>query len=114
MKYFKQKEFACNCNCGFDDIDEGLVEVLDDLREHFGQPITITSGCRCASWNKKVGGEKDSKHMLGIAADFKVRNVSPNIVYSWLDHKYPDKYGLGLYSSWVHLDVRPTKARWKR
>lgn len=112
MKYFKREEFACGCGCGFSTVDYELAEVLDDLREHFGQPITITSGCRCSTHNKAVGGEPKSKHMEGFAADIKVRNVNPNIVYSWLDSKYPDKFGLGLYSSWVHVDVRPTRARW--
>jgi uncharacterized protein YcbK (DUF882 family) len=114
MKYFKREEFACKCGCGFDDIDEELVDVLDDLREHFGQPVTITSGCRCSKHNKAVGGEPKSKHMEGIAADIKVRNVNPNIVYSWLDNKYPNKYGLGLYKSWVHVDTRRQRARWNK
>lgn len=114
MKYFKRSEFACNCGCGFSTVDYELAEVLDELREHFGQPITITSGCRCPSWNKKVGGEPKSKHMEGIAVDIQVRNINPNIVYSWLNSKYPNTYGLGLYSTWVHVDVREEKARWKK
>ena len=26
--------------------------------------------------------------------------------------KYPDKYGIGMYSSFTHIDTRRTKARW--
>lgn len=114
MKYFKREEFACNCGCGFSTIDYELAEVLDNLREHFGQPIEITSGCRCPTWNKLSGGESKSKHLEGIAADIKVRNVNPKLVYSWLDAIYPTKYGLGVYPSWVHIDVRTVKARWNK
>jgi len=51
--------------------------------------------------------------MSHIACDFKsASDVSPKEIYDFLDEKYPDMYGLGLYDSWVHIDVREDKARW--
>jgi len=112
MKYFKRSEFACKCGCGLDTVDYELAKVVDNLREHFNAPTVITSGCRCEEHNKSVGGAKGSKHTLGIACDLKVAGANPRQVYDYLDNKYPDNYGLGVYSSWVHIDVRHTRARW--
>jgi len=111
-KWFKRSEFACKCGCGFNSVDVELLTVLEDLREYFKRPITITSGNRCVTHNKKVQGEKGSMHVNGIAADIKVLDFTPLQVYTYLNTKYPDKYGIGLYSTWVHIDVRTNKARW--
>lgn len=111
MKFFKKKEFACKC-CGVSIVDVELGDVLDDLRNHFNAPTHITSGYRCEAHNTKVGGAKNSQHMQGIAADIRVSGKEPSEVYKFLNEKYPNKYGIGLYKSWVHIDVRETKARW--
>lgn len=112
MKYFKRKEFACKCGCGFDTVDYELAEVLDDLREHFGKPAIINSGCRCVKHNESVGGAKSSKHLFGIAVDVRIRDVAEEDVYEYLNVKYNTKYGLGLYNGRVHIDVRKNRARW--
>ena len=44
-------------------------EVLEPLREHFGEPIYVSSGYRCPELNKAVGGVRNSQHMRGEAAD---------------------------------------------
>jgi zinc D-Ala-D-Ala carboxypeptidase len=33
-------------------------------------PLTITSGYRCETLNRRVGGVEDSQHVQGLAADF--------------------------------------------
>jgi len=117
---FNREEFRCkgtNCddkgnNCGFATVDVELLAVLENLRSTYHHPIKINSACRCPKHNKDVGGEENSKHMQGIAADIVVIGVSPAKVYQYLSGKYPGKYGLGSYPSWVHIDVRPTQARW--
>lgn len=112
-KNFSRKEFACRCGCGFDDVDDELVQVLEHLREVLGNtPVTITSGCRCTAHNRKVGGAPKSKHILGVAADIKVKGVKPNRVADTLEDLYPDRYGIGRYRGWVHIDVRTKRARW--
>ena len=112
MKHFKKSEFMCKCGCGVPIVDVELADVLDDVREHFNAPTSITSGYRCEKHNTKVGGAKNSSHMQGIAADIKVSGKEPKEVYDYLNKKYPNTYGMGLYKSWVHIDVRNTKARW--
>lgn len=77
IKHFKKSEFACKCGCGFDNIDLKLVNLLEQIRSHFGdKPVHVTSGCRCASHNKAVGGVQGSRHVLGKAADIYIDNVS--------------------------------------
>ena len=77
IKHFKKSEFACKCGCGFDNIDLKLVNILEQIRSHFGdRPVHITSGCRCANHNKAVGGVEGSRHVLGKASDIYVEGVS--------------------------------------
>ena len=44
-------------------------EALEPLREHFGEPVFISSGYRSPELNKAVGGVQNSQHMRGEAAD---------------------------------------------
>ena len=47
-----------------------LVEqLLDPIREAWGEPIVVSSGYRCKELNTLVDGAKNSHHMLGCAAD---------------------------------------------
>lgn len=45
--------------------------ILNPLRQEFGEPILITSGYRSPRLNAAVGGSVNSQHMLGQAADIK-------------------------------------------
>jgi len=112
-KNFSRSEFACKCNCGFSTVDVELVKVLEIVRNHFNKPITINSACRCELHNISVGGSYGSRHKLGIAADIVVKGVKPYDVYLFLDGFAPNKYGIGHYNSFTHIDVRSKKARWK-
>lgn len=110
---FSRSEFACECGCGFDTVDFMLVTVLQDIRDHFNAPIKISSGNRCKEENKNTkGAAKNSEHMKGKAADIKAIGVSPSAIYSYLNEKYPSKFGIGLYYNRVHIDVRKERARW--
>ncbi|MGD9171264.1 MAG: D-Ala-D-Ala carboxypeptidase family metallohydrolase [Candidatus Thiodiazotropha sp.] len=111
-KYFTREEFACRCGCGKDTVDAELLELLDDVREHFSSPVMIKSGHMCSRYNKKTGGSIESKHLDGKAADIVVTGVSPFDVYDYLDQKYPDKYGIGQFPDFTHIDIRVEMARW--
>ena len=113
-KHFKRYEFECQCGCGANAADIELVGVLEKVREHFGEPIVITSANRCESHNTKVGGAVGSKHKQSIAVDFKVQDCSQDEVADYLEANYPDKYGIGRYNGRTHLDVRASKARWDK
>ena len=110
--YFKRKEFACRCGCGFDVVDAELLELLTMIREHYQRPVAILSGCRCLAHNTRVGGAKASQHMLGKAVDFNVVGVTPAEVQEFLNNTLPkDKYGVGYGKTFTHLDVRDNPAR---
>lgn len=116
---FSRKEFACKCGCGYQTVDAELLEVLVDLRNFFGRRVFINSANRCEEHNKAEGGapKKDgqrysgSKHMWGIAADIRVDGHTPDSVAEYLLSKYPNKYGIGRYNSFTHIDVQPGGAR---
>ena len=63
------REITCKCGCGFDKINPKVVETFQAIRDLWDKPIVITSACRCAKHNKKVGGSPKSQHMLGNALD---------------------------------------------
>ena len=112
-KNFSRSEFACKCNCGFATVDVELLEVLEITRVQFNKPIKINSGCRCKEYNKTINGTKESKHKIGQAADIVVKGIDLIDVYKFLDMFQPNKYGVKLYNTFVHIDVRETKWRSK-
>ena len=116
---FTVRELRCRDGTDTIMIDESLVVLLQCIREHFGKPITITSGYRTAAHNAKVGGSKSSQHLLGRAADIQVAGVSPDAVAAYAESLMPTWGGVGRYpvkagraKGWVHVDTRANKSRW--
>jgi len=89
---------------------------LQKLRNVLGRPIRITSAYRSPEYNKKIGGVANSQHLYGKAADIQVKNVDPVQVYEIIEDMAEKGElsigGLGLYDSFVHIDIRDYKARW--
>lgn len=110
---FKVKEFACTDGTDPIFIDTDLVAILQKIRNHFGKPVTITSAYRTPPRNKAVGGTNYSQHLYGRAADISVKATAPKSVAAYVEKLLPGKGGIGIYSTFVHVDVRSTKARWK-
>lgn len=48
--------------------------ILEPLRSAIGEPIIINSGYRNAAVNTGVGGVKNSRHLLGLAADINYKS----------------------------------------
>lgn len=110
---FERGEFSCRCGCKFDTVDVETLAVLEDIRAHFRQPIIINSGCRCPTYNAKIGGAADSQHTKGRAVDIRVIKIDPSKVYEYLNSKFPNKYGIGKYPNFTHIDTRSNgPARW--
>lgn len=108
--HFTKKELACKC-CGEPGpIKTELIEALEVLRSLAGCPLIVTSGYRCQKHNSEVGGAKDSQHLKGTAADVKAPGIAPLALFA-LAAQIPAIKGLGLYKSWVHIDVRKTNKR---
>ena len=109
---FKVKEFACTDGSDPIFIDSDLVNVLQKIRSHFGKAVTITSAYRTPTHNKKVGGTLYSQHLYGRACDLKISGVSPKKVAAYAETLLKNKGGIGIYSTFTHVDVRATKSRW--
>ena len=112
---FSGHEFACHCSCGGSDVVPELVERLQDLRDLVGHPIIVVSGYRCQAHNTAVGGATHSQHLLGRAADVRVKGMSTIEIKRLAEtiDAFRDG-GIGLYDAFVHLDVRPNgPARWQ-
>ena len=115
-KWFNEREFMCPC-CGKTGAHPRLVEILDLVREKVGVGIRITSGLRCKKHNAEVGGRSSSLHLprdgITHAADFTYAAPSSkgqlNITRLYMlaeSLARPTDIGIGLYPTWVHLDVR--------
>ena len=112
-KNFRVKEFACSDGSDPVFIAVELVEVLQKIRTHFGKAVKITSAYRTPGRNKAVDGEAYSMHLYGMAADIQISGVSPKKVAAYAEKLLPKSGGIGTYSTFTHIDVRSTKARWK-
>jgi len=97
-----------------------LCTMLEVIREAIGNtPITILSGYRSEAYNRKIGGAKHSQHVQGRAADIKCANWTARQVHEAIMERrvrghLPWLGGLGLYPTFVHVDVRPSDrlVRW--
>ena len=111
-KNFKVKEFACKDGSDPIFISPELVEVLQKIRNHFGKAVTINSAYRTVTHNKKEGGATHSQHLYGTAADIKVSGISPKEVAQYAETLLSGRGGIGIYSTFTHIDVREDKSRW--
>jgi len=108
--YFKKEEFECKCGCGFNEIDDTFVTMLDRLRAMVGTALVVNSGCRCEQYNRLVGGKPASAHLDGYAADIACKNSSLrfDIIEAALEIGITR---IGVYPTFIHLDIDPKKPR---
>jgi hypothetical protein len=128
--HFSTEEFAQHAAHGFPSVPypeewydrlRALCEVLEIVRTALGdKSISIMSGYRTAEYNAKIGGAKNSQHIQGRAADIRVAGIPARVVHDTILRLSLNGSiqigGLGKYSSFVHVDIRPTStlARWNR
>ena len=81
-KDFKASEFRCTCGrcSGYPSYMKQVeLKHLQSIRDHFGRPMIITSGLRCAYENSRAGGVPNSGHLRGYAADIVIRGVTEHV-----------------------------------
>ena len=125
-KNFNLKEFRSNLHnkAGFEVFQvpeyllgnvKTLANQLQVIRDYIDLPIKINSAYRTPLFNKSVGGAKNSQHLYAKASDLKTE-LEPKKLYDIIEYLINDgqilEGGLGLYPTFVHYDIRGTKARW--
>lgn len=78
--HFKKTEFKCGCRGKYCSgypatVSSKLLKILEGLRSFYGKPITVTSGIRCNTYNRQVGGVSNSPHKYGKAADIYIPGI---------------------------------------
>lgn len=106
-KYFHDLEFlACSPSCNIAQMSSRFLAILDQLREKCGFPLVLNCAYRSKEWDISKGRSGNSYHTKGMAVDIKCLDSHKRaiLVYNAL------KLGLsvGVYSSFVHVDCRPT------
>jgi len=86
------------------------VAVLEPIRAYYGKPVIVHSGFRCPELNTLIGGSANSQHMLGQAADFHVKGVNIDDVFTWLWHESGIPFGQLIderrgASRWIHAST---------
>ena len=91
--------------------------VLDPIREHFGEPIRVTSGYRSPKLNEVIGGSSKSQHMAkngDCAVDFKFlgNKVEEVKVFKWITEEsklnYDQCISEFLPDGWIHISYITT------
>ena len=119
-KNFNSEEFACKDGTAVPKsllpTVQKLAENLQVLRDHIGKPISINSGYRTPTYNKKIGGAPLSQHVQAKAGDLRIEGMTPKQVHDEIENLIKagkmHNGGLGLYNAFVHYDVRQLPARW--
>ena len=110
--HFQLHEFACTDGSKPVFLSQALVDILENVRVHFGAAVHIHSGYRTVSFNASLpGSSKKSQHCNGLAADIKVEGHTPKEVYDYTCSLLGDHGGVGIYNTFVHVDVRAVKSR---
>jgi hypothetical protein len=93
-------------------------KVLQPVREHFGQSVTVNSGYRSPESNAAVGGSKTSDHCKGQAADIEINGVANPDLAQWImDNLEYTQLILEFYtqgqpnSGWVHVSYDPNNLK---
>ena len=97
-------------------LNQLITNILDPLRESWGNPIIVSSGYRCQELNKAVGGAKTSQHTLGQAADIHTKSNTREENKKLFDLikslKLPFDQLINEYNyKWVHVSYSPRNRR---
>ena len=108
-------DLECKCGCGLNNVHPTLATAIHKLERRLQCELNPTSGCRCFARNTEEGGRPNSYHLLGMAADVWCSKWTPEGIAAQAEHIQVFKEGgIGIYNTFVHLDVRGCNApaRW--
>ena len=71
FSYDSDKMLACSC-CKAKGMSPSFLDLMDQIRDAVGEPLTVTSGYRCPKHNAKVSSTGSTgPHTTGRAIDIK-------------------------------------------
>jgi uncharacterized protein YcbK (DUF882 family) len=112
-EHFTRDELACPC-CGRCIVEPELISALERIRAMVGGPVIVNSGYRCSAHNRRIGGAHRSRHLEGRAADLAIPNGMTHEEFGNLcEEVIGDDGGVGRGTTFVHVDVRGYRARWR-
>ena len=95
-----------------------LAEQLQVIRDAIKMPININIAYRPVFWENLRGRSGTSQHCLGRAADIHVIGMNTKVLHTIIENLIKQgeiiNGGLGLYQTFIHYDIRPYPARWKK
>lgn len=95
-------------------VDERLLTLLENIRNHVGKPVHLNSGYRSPEYNATLkNASPRSQHCNGKAADIWVEGVPPKQIADIAECYLGSSGGIGIYKTFTHVDVRTGCARWK-
>jgi len=135
--YLTYKEYQCSCcgklpalfyhdnggrKSGVPFIYTYLFDAFADIREHWGKPITVSSGYRCPDHQQRLidNGVSSpiSAHMFGMALDLDFNNKKEVEKAYGIIKKYQPELRVGYYTetgTFIHIDtaylIRPKLAQ---
>jgi uncharacterized protein YcbK (DUF882 family) len=85
-----------------------LAHLFEAIRTACGDvPLTVLSGYRTAAHNRRIGGAQKSQHVQGRALDLRPPKGWSVAKFATLIRDVHLTGGLGIYETFVHVDVRP-------
>lgn len=122
--HFFMKEFDCKDGTPVPAYMKGALRswchvIGEPMRSKFG-PLTVHSGYRTWSYNRKVGGVSDSYHIYTVrraypAVDFSCTRGTPDEWGRFARRQLGARGGVGIYPSqhFTHVDARPMATNWR-
>jgi uncharacterized protein YcbK (DUF882 family) len=126
-KHFVVEEFDCTDGTKVSPREHNGLEYLcrqylEPMRRKFG-PCSVHSGFRTHRYNARIGGASQSYHVYpehdgnDQAVDVSFARGNPRqwhaAANSIRNRKRKGRGGLGLYSTFVHIDLRDFAANWR-
>ena len=95
-----------------DNLKYVAVNLLQPIRDHFGKPVTVSSGYRSVELCEAIGSSSRSQHAKGEAADFEIPGMDNKELGLWIrDNIEYDQLILEFYkdgepnSGWIHCSM---------
>lgn len=110
-RYFTEREFQrCDPPCSLQDMEQGLMDMLDDVRARAGIPLVLNCAYRSRAHDMAMGRSGNSAHTRGRAVDVRCNTSATRfkIVKAALAAGFTR---IGIAKTFIHLDNDNTLAQ---